>query len=69
MRHCTFVNGYIGIQFNPDNGGGCPNIADIYGTQLYEGFEIDCIADVSQATTGVAVPICSMWLPERLSWP
>ena len=48
VRHCTFVNSYIGIQFNPDNGGGCPNIADIYGTPLYEGFEMDCIADVGR---------------------
>ena len=48
VRHCTFVNSYIGIQFNPSNGGGCPNIADIYGTPLYEGFEMDCIADVGR---------------------
>ena len=48
VRHCTFVNSYIAIQFNPNNGGGCPNIADIYGTPLYEGFEMDCIADVGR---------------------
>ena len=48
VRHCTFVNSYIGIQFNPNNGGGCPNINDIYGTPLYEGFEMDCIADVGR---------------------
>lgn len=48
VRHCTFVNSYIGIQFHPGNGGGCPNIFDIYGTPLYEGFEMDCIADVGR---------------------
>lgn len=48
VRHCTFVNSYIAIQFNPNNGGGCPNIRDIYGTPLYKGFEMDCIADVGR---------------------
>lgn len=48
VRHCTFVNSYIGIQFHPSTGGGCPNIFDIYGTPLYEGFEMDCIADVGR---------------------
>ncbi|MBD5312636.1 MAG: T9SS type A sorting domain-containing protein [Bacteroides sp.] len=48
VRHCTFVNSYIAVQFNPNNGGGCPNIFDIYGTPLYEGIEMDCIADVGR---------------------
>lgn len=48
VRHCTFVNSYIGIQFHPATGGGCPNIFDIYGTPLFEGFEMDCIADVGR---------------------
>ncbi|MBD5321709.1 MAG: hypothetical protein HDS01_02940 [Bacteroides sp.] len=48
VRHCTFVNSYVAIRFNPRNGGGCPNIYDIYGTPLSEGFEMDCIADVGR---------------------
>ncbi|MDE5750943.1 MAG: glycoside hydrolase family 55 protein, partial [Duncaniella sp.] len=48
VRHCTFVNSYIGIQVNPDNGGGCPNITDICGTPLYEGMEIDGLGDVGR---------------------
>ncbi len=48
VRHCTFINSYIGVQFNPKNGGGCPNIFDIYGTPLSEGIEMDCIADVGR---------------------
>ena len=48
VRHCTFVNSYIGVQFSPAGTGGCPNIFDIYGTPLYEGFEMDLIADVGR---------------------
>ncbi|MDE5749246.1 MAG: hypothetical protein K2H87_00580, partial [Duncaniella sp.] len=49
VRHCTFVNSYIGIQINPNNGGGgCPNINDIWGTPLYEGVEIDMLGDVGR---------------------
>lgn len=48
VRHCTFINPYIAIQFNPQTGGGCPNIFDIYGTPLGEGIEMDCIADVGR---------------------
>lgn len=48
VRHCTFINPYIAIQFNPQTGGGCPNIFDIYGTPLSEGIEMDCIADVGR---------------------
>ncbi|MDE5750918.1 MAG: glycoside hydrolase family 55 protein, partial [Duncaniella sp.] len=46
VRHCTFVNSYIGVQVN--GGGGCPNVADLYGTPLFEGIEIDGIADVGR---------------------
>ena len=48
VRHCTFINSYIGVQFSPAGTGGCPNIFDIYGTPLYEGFEMDLIADVGR---------------------
>lgn len=48
VRHCTFVNSYIAIQFNTSGSGGCPNIFDIYGTPLFEGFEMDRIADVGR---------------------
>lgn len=48
VRHCTFINPYIAIQFNPQTGGGCPNVFDIYGTPLGEGIEMDCIADVGR---------------------
>ena len=47
-RHCTFVNSYIGIKFSTTNGGGCPNVFDVYGTPLSEGVIIDCIADVGR---------------------
>lgn len=48
VRHCTFVNSYIGIKFSEKNGGGCPNIFDVYGTPLCEGINIDCLADVGR---------------------
>lgn len=48
VQHCTFVNSYTAIQFNSQNGGGCPNIFDIYGTPLSKGVVMDCIADVGR---------------------
>lgn len=48
VRHCTFVNSYIGIKFSEKNGGGCPNIFDVYGTPLSEGVVMDMIADVGR---------------------
>lgn len=48
VRHCTFVNSYIGIQFSESQGGGCPNIFDVYGTPLCQGVSIDCLADVGR---------------------
>lgn len=48
VRHCTFVNSYIGVQFSPDGTGGCPNVFDVYGTPLGEGIEMDLIADVGR---------------------
>lgn len=48
VRHATFVNSYIGIKFLESNGGGCPNIFDIYGTPLYQGVVMDNIADVGR---------------------
>lgn len=46
--HCTFVNSYTGVQFNSQNGGGCPNVFDIYGTPLSKGLVVDCLADVGR---------------------
>lgn len=48
VRHCTFINSYIGIKFSEKNGGGCPNIFDVYGTPLCQGISIDCLADVGR---------------------
>ena len=48
VQHCTFINSYTAIQFNSQNGGGCPNIFDIYGTPLSKGVVMDCIADVGR---------------------
>ena len=48
VRHCTFVNSYIGIKFYEKNGGGCPNIFDVYGTPLHQGIVIDALADVGR---------------------
>ena len=47
-RHCTFVNSYTAIKFSTTNGGGCPNVFDVYGSPLHEGVVIDCIADVGR---------------------
>ncbi|MBQ9667393.1 MAG: hypothetical protein IJV45_01410 [Prevotella sp.] len=48
MRHCTFINSYIAVKFSTTNGGGCPNVFDIYGTALHEGVVMDHIADVGR---------------------
>lgn len=48
VNHVTLLNSYIGIKLNSTNGGGCPNIFDVYGTPLHEGIVIDNIADVGR---------------------
>lgn len=48
VRHVTLVNSYSGIVLSRKNGGGCPNIYDVYGTPLSRGIEIDHIADVGR---------------------
>lgn len=48
VRHVTFVNSYIALQFNHNNGGGCPNVFDVYGTPLHDGLIIDALADVGR---------------------
>lgn len=48
VRHVTLVNSYSGIVLSRTNGGGCPNIYDVYGTPLSRGIEIDNIADVGR---------------------
>lgn len=48
VRHVTFINSYTGILFSSYNGGGCPNVFDIYGTPLYQGIVMDNIADVGR---------------------
>lgn len=48
VRHVTMLNSYIGIKFHDSNGGGCPNIHDVYGTPLSVGIDIDNIADVGR---------------------
>ncbi|MCM1036323.1 MAG: discoidin domain-containing protein [Bacteroides sp.] len=48
VQRCTFVNSYTAIKFSSTNGGGCPDIFDIYGTPLSQGVVIDNIADVGR---------------------
>lgn len=48
VKRCTFLNSYTAIKFSSFNGGGCPNIFGIYGTPLYQGVVMDCIADVGR---------------------
>ncbi len=48
VRRCTFLNSYIAVKFSSQNGGGCPNIFEMYGTPLYQGVVMDCIADVGR---------------------
>ena len=48
VRNVTFVNSYTAIALSRNNGGGCPNIFNIYGSPLSRGIEIDNIADVGR---------------------
>lgn len=48
VRHATFVNSYIGVKLSESNGGGCPNVFDVYGTPLCQGICVDHIADVGR---------------------
>ena len=48
VRFCTFYNSYTGVKFNEVNGGGCPNIFEMYGTPLHTGIEMDRLADVGR---------------------
>lgn len=48
VRNVTLVNSYNGIIFSSSNGGGCPNIHNVYGTVLSRGFEIDNVADIGR---------------------
>ncbi|MCR5837908.1 MAG: discoidin domain-containing protein [Lachnospiraceae bacterium] len=48
VKNVTLVNSYIGIWWNRHNGGASPVINGVYGTPLYKGIEIDCIADVGR---------------------
>lgn len=47
-RHLTFINAYTAIRMNDKNGGGCPNVFDVYGTPLHQGIVMDAIADVGR---------------------
>ncbi|MDR2040259.1 MAG: discoidin domain-containing protein [Bacteroidales bacterium] len=48
VRNVTLVNSYSGVVVSRYNGGGCPNIFNLYGTPLSRGIEIDNIADVGR---------------------
>ncbi|MDR1864648.1 MAG: discoidin domain-containing protein [Bacteroidales bacterium] len=48
VRNVTLVNSYTGVIVSRQNGGGCPNIFNLYGTPLSRGIEIDNIADVGR---------------------
>jgi len=48
VRNVTLVNSYSGVVISRKNGGGCPNIFNLYGTPLSRGIEIDNIADVGR---------------------
>lgn len=64
VRHVTFVNSYIALQFNHNNGGGCPNIFDVYGTPLHDGLIIDATSYAGYMYTRVNTPGCEtgVWL-------
>ncbi len=47
-QNVTFVNSYIGVWFNYDNGGAAPIVKNVYGTTLNKGVEIDKIVDVGR---------------------
>jgi hypothetical protein len=48
VRNVTLVNAYSGVVLSRRNGGGCPNVYNLYGTPLSRGIEIDNIADVGR---------------------
>ncbi|MDR2776081.1 MAG: discoidin domain-containing protein [Tannerella sp.] len=48
VRNVTLVNAYSGVVLSRINGGGCPNVFNLYGTPLSRGVEIDNIADVGR---------------------
>jgi hypothetical protein len=48
VRNVTLVNSYSGVILSRRNGGGCPNVFNLYGTPLSRGIEIDNIADVGR---------------------
>jgi len=48
VRNVTLVNSYSGVILSRINGGGCPNVFNLYGTPLDRGIEIDNIADVGR---------------------
>ena len=48
VRNVTLVNSYSGVVVSRFNGGGCPNIFNLYGSPLSRGIEIDNIADVGR---------------------
>ncbi|MDR1610744.1 MAG: discoidin domain-containing protein [Candidatus Symbiothrix sp.] len=48
VRNVTLVNSYSGVILSRRNGGGCPNVFNLYGTPLFRGIEIDNIADVGR---------------------
>ena len=48
VRNVTFVNSYTGVAVSRLNGGGCPNVFNVYGAPLSRGIEIDNIADVGR---------------------
>ncbi|MDR2472620.1 MAG: discoidin domain-containing protein [Tannerella sp.] len=48
VRNVTLVNAYSGVILSQRNGGGCPNVFNLYGTPLKRGIELDNIADVGR---------------------
>ena len=48
VSRCTFINSYTAVKFSSFNGGGCPNVFEVYGTPLSKGVVIDNIADVGR---------------------
>ncbi|MDR2682827.1 MAG: glycoside hydrolase family 55 protein, partial [Dysgonamonadaceae bacterium] len=48
VRNVTLVNAWSGVILSRVNGGGCPNVFNLYGTPLSRGIEIDNIADVGR---------------------
>ncbi len=47
VRNMTFINSYKAVKQGPE-GSGCPNIHNVYGTPLYNGAQLDGIADVGR---------------------